>query len=81
MDKQRLKNLLSNTNALEDAMKFIYRTSDTNDILPFSNYKTFMRKYNDIALKVFKEVNEEVVFDIYAIFPKSLWILLICYQI
>lgn len=65
MDKQILKNLLSNTKALEDAMKFIYRASDTNDILPFSNYKTFMRKYNDIALKVFKEVNEEVIFDIY----------------
>lgn len=65
MDKQILKNLLCNTKALEDAMKFIYRTSDSNDNFPFSNYKIFMRKYNDIALKVFKEVNEEVIFDIY----------------
>lgn len=65
MDKQILKNLLSNTKALEDAMKFIYRTSDTNEIFPFSNYKTFMRKYNDIAIKVFNELKEEVIFDIY----------------
>lgn len=65
MNKQILKNLLSHTKALEDAMKFIYRTSDTNDIFPFTNYKTFMRKYNEIAQKVLKEINEEVIFDTY----------------
>ena len=46
-------------------MKFIYRATDTKDILPFSNYKSFMRKYNDIALKVLKELKTEVIFDIY----------------
>ncbi|HEY1045382.1 MAG TPA: hypothetical protein VGF79_03015 [Bacteroidia bacterium] len=65
MDKQLLKNLLNNTKALEDAMKFIYRTSDASDMFSFSNYKTFMRKYNDIAVPVANELRENVVFDVY----------------
>lgn len=73
MNKQTLKNLLNLTIALEDAMKFIYRTSDPNDIFPFSNYKTFMRKYNDIAQRVFKELKEEVVFDIYELSKVPEW--------
>jgi hypothetical protein len=65
MNKSTLKNLLNNTRALEDAMKFIYRTNDPNDLFPFSNYKIYMRKYNDIAMRVVNELKEDVVFDIY----------------
>ena len=46
-------------------MKFIYRSNDPEDMFPFSNYKIYMRKYNDIAIRVAKELNENVIFDIY----------------
>jgi hypothetical protein len=65
MNKELLKSLYSHTKALEDAMKFIYRTSDQSDMFVFANYKTFMRKYNDIAIQVAKELKGSVIFDIY----------------
>lgn len=65
MNKKNLKNLLENTKALEDALKFIYRTTDQNDVFPFSNYKTFMRKYNELAILTHREVSGNVIFDVY----------------
>ncbi len=65
MNKDLLKSLLDNVKALEDAMKFIYRANNPSDMFPFSNYKTFMRKYNEIAIKVVSELKENVIFDIY----------------
>lgn len=65
MNKDLLKSLLDNVKALEDAMKFIYRANNPSDMFPFSNYKTFMRKYNEIAIKVASELKENVIFDIY----------------
>lgn len=63
MDKKVLKDLLSNTIALEDAMKTIYRGTDQTMLFSFSNYKTFMTKCNQIGLLVCKEVGDNVIFD------------------
>lgn len=63
MDKKKIKDLLENTKALEDAMRYVYQTASTN--FPFSNYKQFMRKYNDIAIRVSQEVGNDGIFDIY----------------
>ncbi len=65
MNKEKLKHLLENTKALEDAMKFIYRSTDPNAPFPFSNYKELMRKYNDIALRVSQEIGGDILFDIF----------------
>ncbi|MFM2213021.1 MAG: hypothetical protein RL427_284 [Bacteroidota bacterium] len=73
VNKTTLKNLLENTKALEDALKFIYRTTDQSDMWPFSNYKTFMRKYNDIAILTHKELEANVIFDIYDIEKVKDW--------
>lgn len=73
MNKTILKNLLNNAIALEDTMKFIYQNTDSTLIFPFSNYLSFMRKYNDIALKAFHEIQEDVIFDIYDIEKMKGW--------
>lgn len=54
-------------------MKFIYRTSNQDDLFPFSNYKTFMRKYNQIAMEVSKEIKGEPLYDIYDLDKVKHW--------
>jgi hypothetical protein len=65
MDREELKRLLRNTIALEDAMRIIYRGTDHSALFSFSTYHTYMRKSNDIALKVCKQIGNNVFFDIY----------------
>lgn len=67
MNKELLKNLFNNVKALEDSIKFIYRTTDQNEPFSFANYKMFMRKYNEIALLVAGQLEENIIFDIYDI--------------
>jgi len=64
MDKEKLRQYLDNIRALEDAMRFVVHTNDTS-VWRFSSYKEFMRKYNDIAIKVSKEVPHDGLYDIY----------------
>lgn len=65
MDKKKLKDLLSNTVALEDAMKAIYRGTDQTMLFSFSNYKNFMTKSNQIGALVCKEIGTNIIFDFY----------------
>lgn len=49
--KEQLKQLLSNTNALLEAMRYSTTTAsgDMANVVKYSGYKTFLRKYNDLA--------------------------------
>ncbi len=65
MDKKALKELLANTVSLQDAMKTIYRETDSSVLFSFSTYKVFMRKSNQIGGLVIKEIGTNVIFDMY----------------
>jgi len=65
LDKNKLKEYLDNCIALEDAMKFVYSSTDQKQPWPFSNFKSFMRKYNDLASLVAKETKSFGIYDIY----------------
>ena len=49
--KEQLKRLLSNTNALLEAMRYSAATAsgEAANVGRYSSYKTFLRKYNDLA--------------------------------
>jgi hypothetical protein len=57
LNKNKLKNYLNQTKALEDSLKFIYE-KDKNNMWSFGSYKTFMRKYNTLAKFVAKELTD-----------------------
>jgi len=65
LDKKKLKKYLEYCKALEDTMKFIYSSTNQNQPSPFSNFKVFMRKYNDIAKRVIIEIHAYDIFEIY----------------
>jgi hypothetical protein len=51
--KDQLKQLLSNANALLEAMRYSTTTArgEATNIGKYSSYKMFLRKYNDLAKK------------------------------
>ncbi|MBV6462519.1 MAG: hypothetical protein HJHJAOHD_02693 [Flavobacteriales bacterium] len=65
MDIDNLRQYLDNIKALEDAMRFVVQSSDDKSVWRFSSYKEFMRKYNEIAIKVSKELPYDGLYDIY----------------
>lgn len=52
MNIEILRQYLENIKALEDAMRFVVQSNDDKSVWRFSSYKEFMRKYNEIAIKV-----------------------------
>jgi len=72
MDREKLSQYLDNIRALEDAMRFVVNTSDTSD-WRFSSYKDFMRKYNDIAIKVSQEIPDDRLYDIFDLTKVKGW--------
>jgi hypothetical protein len=65
MDKDKLRQYLENIKALEDAMRFVFQSKEDQSVWRFSSYKQFMRKYNEIAIKVSKEIPYDGLYDIY----------------
>ncbi|KAF5073578.1 hypothetical protein DSECCO2_190500 [anaerobic digester metagenome] len=63
MDKDKLRQYLENIKALEDAMRFVFQSKEDQSVWRFSSYKQFMRKYNEIAIKVSKEIPYDGLYD------------------
>ena len=73
MDKVKLKQLLENIRAIEDTMRFLIQNNDDQSVWRFSSYKEFMRKYNDIAIAVSKEIQYDGLYDIYDLDKVPSW--------
>lgn len=65
MDKDKLREYLDNIKALEDTMRFVIQSNDDQSVWKYSSYKQFMRKYNEIAIRVSTELNNYGIYDIY----------------
>jgi len=67
--KEQLKQLLSNTNALLGAMRNSTAsvTGETANIGRFSSYKTFMRKYNELATQAAPLLTNTAILDLFKV--------------
>jgi hypothetical protein len=65
--KEQLKQLLSNANALLDAMRYSTTTAsgDMANIGNFSSYKMFLRKYNDLAKQAAPLLPNTTMLDVF----------------
>jgi len=63
--KEQLKQLLSNTNALLEAMRYSASTAtgSSANVGNYSSYKMFMRKYNDLAKKASSHLPDVTILD------------------
>jgi len=65
--KQQLKQLLSNANALLEAMRYssTAASGDMANIGNFTSYKTFLRKYNDLATEALPLLPNTTMLDFF----------------
>lgn len=62
--ENKIKEVLEHAKALQDAMRFIYR-SDEGNAWRFASFRTFMRKYSEIVTRANIIVNLEGLVDFY----------------
>jgi hypothetical protein len=67
--KEQLRRLLSNTNALIEAMRYSPTTAsgEMANVGNFVSYKTFLRKYNELADQAFPLLPSETVLGVFKI--------------
>lgn len=65
--KEQLQRLLSNTNALLDAMRYSTGTAtgEAANVGRYSSYKTFLRKYNDLAKTAAPLLTNPTMLDVF----------------
>jgi hypothetical protein len=65
--REQLKNLLSGTNALQGAMRnsTVTVTGEHANVGRFSSYKTFMRKYNELAKQAAPLLSNTAMLDMF----------------
>lgn len=73
MNKILLKQYLDGVKALEDSMRFIIQSNMGTTPWTFSSYKDFMRKYNELAILISKELPACGVYDIYDLDKVPYW--------
>ncbi len=63
-NKEKIRELLNHAKALEEAIKLVYR-SDEQNITKYCGFKHFIRRYNNLAQEVVKELRVSLPLDLY----------------
>jgi len=63
-NKDKIREFLNHAKALEEAIKLVYR-SDKENITKYSGFKHFIRRYNNLAKEVVKELRVSLPLNLY----------------
>ena len=69
MNKDKLKEFLSYTNAIISSMKTSLDSSNSSDVWRFHNYSDYARKYNQVVLSLSKLIKLDDMISIYTKTP------------